>query len=75
MWGAQLGREMMTKRKPEDEMNKEAKSPRPGRLSRETQAKIGEQLRKMHDDIVEEGVPERFVKLLSQLDGKTSDEV
>jgi hypothetical protein len=29
----------------------------------------------MHDDIVQEGVPERFVKLLSQLDGKNSDEV
>jgi hemerythrin-like domain-containing protein len=64
----------MTKRKPENEMNKEANSPRQGRLSRETQAKIGEQLRKMHDDIVQEGVPERFMKLLSQLDGKNPDE-
>lgn len=55
-------------------MNKEARSERPGKLSRETQAKIGEQLRKIHDDIVEEGVPDRFVKLLSQLDGKNSGE-
>jgi hypothetical protein len=65
----------MNKRKPESEMNKEARSSRQGRLSRETQAKIGEQLRKMHDDIVQEGVPDRFVKLLSQLDGKDTDEV
>jgi hypothetical protein len=61
--------------KPETDMKQEATSSRTGRLSRETQAKIGEQLRKMHDDIVEEGVPERFVKLLSQLDGKNPDEV
>jgi hypothetical protein len=65
----------MNKRKSENEMNKEARSSRQGRLSRETQAKIGEQLRKMHDDIVQEGVPDRFVKLLSQLDGKDTDEV
>jgi hemerythrin-like domain-containing protein len=65
----------MNKRKSENEMNREAKSPRHGRLSRETQAKIGEQLRKMHDDIVQEGVPERFVDLLSQLDKKNRDEV
>jgi hypothetical protein len=64
----------MNKRKSENEMNREARSPRQGRLSRETQAKIGEQLRKMHDDIVQEGVPERFVDLLSKLDGKNTDE-
>jgi hypothetical protein len=28
----------------------------------------------MHDDIVQEGVPERFVDLLSKLDGKNTDE-
>jgi hypothetical protein len=63
----------MNTRKPENEMNKEAR-PRQGRLSRETQAKIGEHLRKMHDDIVQEGVPDRFINLLAKLDGKSADE-
>ena len=41
-------------------------------LGRDIQAKIGDQLRALHDDIVKEGIPERFVDLLSQLDGATN---
>lgn len=37
-------------------------------LSREIQAKIGQQLRAMFDEVVQEGVPERFAQLLRQLD-------
>jgi hypothetical protein len=42
-------------------------------LTREIQAKIGQQLRAMYDDVVQEGVPDRFADLLRQLD-KQSDE-
>lgn len=38
------------------------------RLDRETQLKIGEGLRAMYDDIVKQGVPDRFVDLLEKLD-------
>ena len=37
-------------------------------LSRDIQSHIGDQLRAMHDDIVKQGIPDRFVDLLSQLD-------
>ena len=37
-------------------------------LNREIQAKIGQQLRAMYDDVVQEGVPDRFAELLRQLD-------
>ena len=40
----------------------------PGVLGRDIQTKIGDQLRAMHDDIVKEGVPDRFVDLLARLD-------
>jgi hypothetical protein len=39
-----------------------------GRLGRDVQGKIGQQLRAMYDDIVNEGVPDRFSELLRQLD-------
>lgn len=37
-------------------------------LGRDVQTKIGQQLRAMYDDVVHEGVPERFAELLRQLD-------
>ncbi len=42
-------------------------------LNREIQAKIGQQLRAIYDDVVQEGVPDRFAELLKQLD-RTTDE-
>jgi Anti-sigma factor NepR len=39
-----------------------------GRLGRDVQAKIGNQLRAIYDDVVKEGVPDRFVDLLRRLD-------
>lgn len=39
-----------------------------GRLGRDVQGKIGQQLRAMYDDVVSEGVPDRFTEMLQQLD-------
>lgn len=41
-------------------------------LGREIQAKIGQHLRTMYDEVVKEGVPEDLEKLLRELD-KPSD--
>jgi hypothetical protein len=38
-----------------------------GRLDRDIQSKIGQQLRSMYDDVVKEGVPDRFVDFLRRL--------
>ena len=45
-----------------------AEKPRSGGLNREIQAKIGQQLRALYDDIVQEGVPGRFADLLQRID-------
>jgi hypothetical protein len=37
-------------------------------LGREIQAKIGEQLRAMYDEVVDQGVPDRFAELLKRLE-------
>ncbi len=37
-------------------------------LDRESQTNIGDRLRAMHDDIVRQGIPDRFAGLLAQLD-------
>ena len=37
-------------------------------LNREIQQKIGQQLRAIYDDVVQEGVPDRFVNLLRAMD-------
>ena len=39
-----------------------------GALDKETQTKIGQQLRAMYDDVVSQGVPDRFADLLKRLD-------
>lgn len=38
------------------------------RLGKEVQSRIGQQLRAMYDDVVKEGVPDRFSDLLRQLE-------
>jgi Anti-sigma factor NepR len=43
------------------------KGPR-AELGRNIQATIGLQLRAMYDDVVKQGVPDRFTELLNQLD-------
>ncbi len=42
------------------------------RLGRDVQTKIGQQLRAIYDEVVSEGVPDRFVDLLRKLE-KRSD--
>jgi hypothetical protein len=37
-------------------------------LGRDVQSKIGDQLRAMYDDVVSQGVPDRFADLLKRLD-------
>jgi hypothetical protein len=60
--------------KPQTAMQVETPGAKSGTgLNREIQAKIGQQLRAMYDDVVQEGVPDRFAELLQQLD-KQSDE-
>ncbi len=53
--------------KPKLSMPDEASKPSAG-LNREIQHKIGQQLRAIYDDVVQEGVPERFASLLRKLD-------
>ena len=41
-----------------------------GGLNSEIQSRIGHQLRAMYDDVVRQGVPDRFADLIKQLDAK-----
>ena len=48
---------------------------RPGKqggLNAEIQSRIGHQLRAMYDDVVRQGVPDRFAELIRKLDGPSS---
>jgi len=38
------------------------------KLSRDVQTRLGQQLRAMYDEVVGQGVPDRFTELLNQLD-------
>jgi Anti-sigma factor NepR len=38
------------------------------KLGRDIQAKIGQQLRALYDEVVNQGVPDRFTDLLNRLD-------
>lgn len=43
-------------------------------LGNDVQAKIGQHLRAMYDDVVRQGVPDRFMDLLAQLDRHGADQ-
>lgn len=67
----------MNERKPEGQQtametaatrNKKG-SAKPPKLSREVQARLGQQLRAMYDEVVSQGVPDRFTELLNRIDG------
>ncbi|HZL39175.1 MAG TPA: NepR family anti-sigma factor [Pseudolabrys sp.] len=47
---------------------------KPAKLSREVQARLGQQLRSMYDDVVNQGVPDRFADLLNQINGDNKGE-
>jgi dihydroxyacid dehydratase/phosphogluconate dehydratase len=53
-----------------DETMKEVK--KQGGLNAEIQSRIGHQLRAMYDDVVRQGVPDRFAELIRKLDGPES---
>ena len=48
--------------------NKAPSGTKQGGLNAEIQSRIGHQLRAMYDDVVRQGVPDRFVELISKLD-------
>jgi hypothetical protein len=53
---------------------KPAAPAKPGRLNAEIQSRIGHQLRAMYDDVVRQGVPDRFADLIKKLDAPTGDQ-
>ena len=48
--------------------SKNAAPRKPGGLNSEVQSRIGHQLRAMYDDVVRQGVPDRFADLIKKLD-------
>ncbi len=42
-------------------------------LNREIQTKIGQQLRAIYDDVVDQGVPDRFVDLLRNIESDSGE--
>jgi anti-sigma factor NepR-like protein len=49
-------------------MKDEKPPPGKGGLNAEIQSRIGHQLRAMYDDVVRQGVPDRFAELIRKLD-------
>jgi hypothetical protein len=52
--------------------SKNAAPGKQGGLNAEIQSRIGHQLRAMYDDVVRQGVPERFADLIRKLDVPTA---
>jgi hypothetical protein len=46
---------------------------KPSGLNAEIQSRIGHQLRAMYDDVVRQGVPDRFAELIRKLDAPETD--
>ncbi len=42
---------------------------KPARLGREVQARLGQQLRAVYDEVLNQGVPDRFAELINKIDG------
>jgi hypothetical protein len=53
--------------------SKNAAPGKQGGLNAEIQSRIGHQLRAMYDDIVRQGVPDRFADLIRKLDVPQAD--
>jgi len=51
-----------------EQVMKDPKSQGKGGLNAEIQSRIGHQLRAMYDDVVRQGVPDRFAELIRKLD-------
>ena len=52
--------------------NKKSNS-KPAKLGRDVQARLGQQLRAMYDEVVNQGVPDRFNELINRLNGDKKD--
>jgi hypothetical protein len=52
--------------------NKKSAPGKQGGLNAEIQSRIGHQLRAMYDDVVRQGVPDRFAELIKKLDDPES---
>ena len=53
---------------PDTSMKADKTRRRKGRLSADIQYKLGQQLRAMYTDVVNEGVPDQFAELIQRLD-------
>jgi hypothetical protein len=53
-------------------ISKTAAPGKQGSLNAEIQSRIGHQLRAMYDDVVRQGVPDRFSELIRKLDSPES---
>jgi hypothetical protein len=53
--------------------NKTAPQGKQGGLNAEIQSRIGHQLRAMYDDVVRQGVPDRFAELIRKLDSPQAE--
>lgn len=59
---------------PSEKMHTDSTGDKPhSGLNREIQSKIGQQLRAMYDDVVQEGVPDRFAELLRRIDNPSDE--
>src|SRR5262245_36525161 len=54
--------------RPEATMHTDATVRKSGRLSREDQRRLGDILKRVYDDVIRQGVPDRFKTLLDELD-------
>ncbi len=45
-----------------------------GRLSRDVQRRLGDILQRVYDDVIRQGVPDRFKELMEELDGQGEQE-
>ena len=54
----------------ESATNRKRTGAKPAKLGRDVQARLGQQLRAMYDEVVGQGVPDRFADLLTRMDSK-----
>jgi hypothetical protein len=62
-------RKPVGQQKPMEAAARKKTNAKPAKLGREVQARLGQQLRAMYDEVVGQGVPDRFNDLLNRLDG------
>jgi Anti-sigma factor NepR len=52
--------------------NRKRTGAKPAKLGRDVQARLGQQLRAMYDEVVSQGVPDRFAELITRIDNNGS---